>query len=42
MRFQIDLDRVLRDEPLAYVVGHREFYDLDLITDRDADPAPRN
>jgi release factor glutamine methyltransferase len=35
-RFQIDLERVLQDEPLAYVVGHREFYDLDLITDRRA------
>ena len=35
-RFQIDLERVLRDEPLAYVVGHREFYDLDLMTDRRA------
>ena len=35
-RFQIDLERVLKDEPLAYVVGHREFYDLDLITDRRA------
>lgn len=35
-RFRADLDRVLRDEPLAYVVGHREFYDLDLITDRRA------
>jgi release factor glutamine methyltransferase len=35
-RFQIDLERVLKDEPLAYVVGHCEFYDLDLITDRRA------
>ena len=35
-RFQIDLARVLENEPLAYVVGHREFYDLDLITDRRA------
>jgi release factor glutamine methyltransferase len=35
-RFQIALARVLQDEPLAYVVGHREFYDLDLITDRRA------
>jgi release factor glutamine methyltransferase len=35
-RFQADLGRVLKDEPLAYVVGHREFYDLDLITDRRA------
>jgi len=35
-RFKAELARVLRDEPLAYVVGHREFYDLDLITDRRA------
>jgi release factor glutamine methyltransferase len=35
-RFQTDLDRVANGEPLAYVVGHREFYDLDLITDRRA------
>lgn len=35
-RFQIDLDRLVKGEPLAYVVGHREFYDLDLITDRRA------
>jgi release factor glutamine methyltransferase len=35
-RFQMNLERVLKDEPLAYVVGHREFYDLDLITDRRA------
>jgi len=35
-RCQADLERVLRDEPLAYVVGQREFYDLDLITDRRA------
>lgn len=35
-RFQAALAQVLRDEPLAYVVGHREFYDLDLITDRRA------
>lgn len=34
--FQTNLERVLKDEPLAYVVGHREFYDLDLITDRRA------
>ncbi|MBP7688249.1 MAG: peptide chain release factor N(5)-glutamine methyltransferase [Thermoflexales bacterium] len=34
--FQVNLERVLKDEPLAYVVGHREFYDLDLITDRRA------
>lgn len=34
--FQANLARVLKDEPLAYVVGHREFYDLDLITDRRA------
>jgi release factor glutamine methyltransferase len=35
-RFQIDLDRLVKGEPLAYVVGHREFYDLDLITDQRA------
>jgi release factor glutamine methyltransferase len=35
-RFQRELERVLQDEPLAYVVGHREFYDLELITDRRA------
>jgi release factor glutamine methyltransferase len=29
---QRDLDRLAR-EPLAYVVGHREFYDVDLLTD---------
>ncbi len=34
--FQANLTRVLKDEPLAYVVGHREFYDLDLITDQRA------
>ena len=36
VRFQTDLARVVNGEPLAYVVGHREFYDLDLITDRRA------
>jgi release factor glutamine methyltransferase len=35
-RFQIDLDQLVKGEPLAYVVGHREFYDLDLITDQRA------
>jgi release factor glutamine methyltransferase len=35
-RFQIDLDRLVKGEPLAYVVGHREFYDLELITDERA------
>ncbi|HZY46031.1 MAG TPA: protein-(glutamine-N5) methyltransferase, release factor-specific, partial [Anaerolineae bacterium] len=35
-RFQIDLDRLVKGEPLAYVIGHREFYDLDLITDERA------
>jgi release factor glutamine methyltransferase len=35
-RFESDLERVVNGEPLAYVVGHREFYDLDLITDRRA------
>ncbi len=33
---QVDLDRLLNGEPLAYVVGHREFYDVDLLTDRRA------
>jgi release factor glutamine methyltransferase len=28
-----DLDRLEHNEPLAYVVGHREFYDVDLLTD---------
>ncbi len=32
-QFQIDLDRILKHEPLAYVIGHKEFYDLDLLTD---------
>ena len=36
VRFQTDLARVVNGEPLAYVVGHREFYDLDLITDQRA------
>jgi release factor glutamine methyltransferase len=36
VRFETDLARVVNGEPLAYVVGHREFYDLDLITDRRA------
>jgi release factor glutamine methyltransferase len=35
-RFQTDLQRILQGEPLAYVVGHREFYDLDLLTDKRA------
>ncbi len=30
---QRDLDRLAHHEPLAYVVGHREFYDIDLLTD---------
>ncbi len=30
---QRDLDRLVNQEPLAYVVGHREFYDVDLLTD---------
>ena len=34
--FQTVLQRVAGGEPLAYVVGHREFYDLDLLTDRRA------
>ena len=32
-RAQRDLDRLINNEPLAYVVGHREFYDIDLLTD---------
>jgi release factor glutamine methyltransferase len=32
-RAQRDLDRLEHNEPLAYVVGHREFYDIDLLTD---------
>jgi release factor glutamine methyltransferase len=32
-RAQSDLDRLINHEPLAYVVGHREFYDVDLLTD---------
>ena len=32
-RAQRDLDRLERGEPLAYIVGHREFYDVDLLTD---------
>ncbi len=32
-RAQRDLDRLVNGEPLAYVVGHKEFYDVDLITD---------
>ncbi len=32
-RAQHDLDRLVNNEPLAYVVGHREFYDVDLLTD---------
>ena len=35
-QFQIDLRRLIDGEPLAYVVGHREFYDLDLLTDHRA------
>jgi len=35
-RAQRDLDRLVNGEPLAYVVGHREFYDVDLLTDRRA------
>jgi release factor glutamine methyltransferase len=33
IRAQRDLDRLAHGEPLAYVVGHREFYDVDLLTD---------
>ncbi|CAG0934789.1 Release factor glutamine methyltransferase [Thermoflexales bacterium] len=32
-RAQHDLDRLVNGEPLAYVVGHKEFYDVDLLTD---------
>jgi len=32
--FQDLLERVIAHEPLAYVLGHREFYGLDLIVDR--------
>jgi release factor glutamine methyltransferase len=32
--FQTRLDRVIAHEPLAYVLGRREFYGLDLIVDR--------
>lgn len=32
-RAQRDLERLVNHEPLAYVVGHREFYDVDLLTD---------
>lgn len=35
-RVQRDLDRLVAGEPLAYVVGHVEFYDVDLLTDRRA------
>ncbi|MCS6848079.1 MAG: peptide chain release factor N(5)-glutamine methyltransferase [Anaerolineae bacterium] len=33
-RFRSLLQRVIAHEPLAYVLGHREFYGLDLIVDR--------
>jgi release factor glutamine methyltransferase len=32
-RAQTDVERLVNNEPLAYVVGHREFYDIDLLTD---------
>jgi release factor glutamine methyltransferase len=32
-RAQRDIDRLVAGEPLAYVVGHKEFYDVDLLTD---------
>ena len=35
-RIQRDLERLEHGEPLAYVVGHREFYDVDLRTDQRA------
>lgn len=34
--YQRLLDRRLSREPLAYILGHREFYDLDLIVDKRA------
>jgi release factor glutamine methyltransferase len=33
IRTQRDLERLAHGEPLAYVVGHKEFYDIDLLTD---------
>jgi release factor glutamine methyltransferase len=33
IRAQRDLDRLAHGEPLAYIVGHREFFDVDLLTD---------
>jgi release factor glutamine methyltransferase len=33
IRAQRDLDRLVNGEPLPYVVGHREFYDVDMLTD---------
>ncbi len=33
-RFDGLLQRVIAHEPLAYILGHREFYGLDLIVDR--------
>jgi release factor glutamine methyltransferase len=33
IRAQRDLERLVHGEPLAYVVGHKEFYDIDLLTD---------
>jgi release factor glutamine methyltransferase len=33
IRVQRDLERLVNGEPLAYVVGHKEFYDVDLLTD---------
>jgi len=32
--FQMLLDRVIAHEPLFYVLGHREFYGLDLLVDK--------
>jgi release factor glutamine methyltransferase len=32
-RAQRAVDRLVEGEPLAYIVGHREFYDVDLLTD---------
>jgi release factor glutamine methyltransferase len=32
-RAQRDVERLVNNAPVAYVVGHREFYDIDLLTD---------
>ena len=33
-RYEALVERRLRHEPLAYIVGHKEFYGLDLLVDR--------